>query len=146
MVRPPTLNEIREGKPASLWNVNGIEIRDRYEPGEEDYEGTAQVDSEYLLPFYWCALTKDILNQNLEAILTTFRVNGERIPDRYILTYNYDTQSGWKCSYHAVVLGGWARDVQYDIEVRRSISAEINDGESTYTAGDYIYRMQVSVP
>ncbi|RPH74469.1 hypothetical protein EHM76_03515 [bacterium] len=144
-VRMPTLNEIRVEKPISLWDANLINLRDRYEPGTENYAGEAQTGSEYLLPIYWCTTTADLLTQNMESIKTIFMVNDEAVPDKYIFNYNYDTKSGWKCNYNAVVLGGWEKDAQYALKVTRTLSQKLSDGKSNYSAGEYVYRLVVKV-
>lgn len=143
-VRLPTLNEIREEKPVSLWDANLINVGDRYAPGVSAYAGKAQVGSEYLLPIYWCAATADRLAQNLENIETVFTVNAEFIPEKAIFTYNYDTKTGWNCNYHAVVLGDWVKGVPYTIEIKRTLKQALSDGKSDYAPGEYLYRLSIT--
>lgn len=143
-VRLPTLNEIRDERPISLWDANRIDVADLPAPGERTYTGAAQVGSEYLLPVYWCTATADLLAQNMENMETVFTVNDEVIPEKAILNYNYDTQTGWKCNYHAVVLGGWVKEMKYTIEIKRTLAQPLSDGQADYAPGEYIYRFTVT--
>ena len=142
-VRMPTLNEIRAEKPVSLWSANSIDVQDMHEPGIVEYRGKVAQGIEYLLPVYWCALSSELLSENMEFITTEFLVNGEKIPEKYIFTYRYDTNTHWFCSYHAVVLGGWAKGAEYILDIRRTLVKDLTDGQTDYAAGKYIYRIVV---
>lgn len=143
--RRPTLNEIRAEIPVSIWNENVIDLGDIPSPAVKSYSGYVQIGNEYLLPVYWCAVSTDILRQNMENIETVLSVNGEAIPEKYVLTYDYDTNTGWKCTYNSVVLGGWATNVVYKLEAGRTFLSEIFDGQTTYPPGEYVYELNVSV-
>lgn len=145
-VRMPTLNEIRAEIPVSIWIANVIEVRDMHEPKIDNYSGEARIGTEYVLPTYWCADNTDLLAQNMENIETQFFVNTQKIPDQYIFSYTYDTETGWHCSSHSVVLGGWKKGLQYVLDVHRTLATDLSDGQSNYAAGDYIYRLMVKVP
>ena len=143
--RKPTLNEIRAEVPPSLWVTNGIDVRDMPAPGTDPYNGTVNATQEYLLPVYWCASSAALLQQTMDNIQTAFTVNGETVPEKYIFSYNYDTTNGWKCSYHAVVFGGWSKSAQYTLQAHRTLLTEQNDGQTTYPAGEYIFSLLVTV-
>jgi hypothetical protein len=144
--RMPTLNEIRAEIPVSIWIANVIEVRDMHEPNIDNYSGEARIGTEYVLPTYWCADNTDLLAENMESITTQFFVNTQKIPDQYIFSYTYDTETGWHCSSHSVVLGGWKKGSQYVLDIQRTLATDLSDGQSTYAAGDYIYRLIVKVP
>jgi len=105
-VRIPTLNEIRAEIPVSIWDSNNLNVRDIRSPGLDSYSGEARYGKEYLFPVYWCTTTSDLLTYNTDYINTLFSVNGEVVPEKYVFNYNYDTNTGWNCNYHAVVIGG----------------------------------------
>ncbi|MFN8433853.1 MAG: hypothetical protein U0V18_07525 [Anaerolineales bacterium] len=143
--RKPTLNEIRADNPPSIWITNGVEVRDMTAPGTDQYAGSVNASQEYLFPVYWCASSADLLQQNMDNINTTFTVNDETVPEKYIFSYNYDTNNGWKCSYHAVVFSDWDVAKQYTLQVHRMLLAELSDGQSNYPAGEYIFSLTLTV-
>ncbi len=143
-VRIPTLNEIRADVPLSLWDANQLNVIDIPQPGMDAYFGEAYRDQEYLFPGYWCATSPDLLARNMEHIETVFKVNGEVVPNKFVFSYNYDTNNSWNCTYHAIVLGGWAENSQYVLEIRRTLLFDMSDGQSDYSAGDYVYRLTVT--
>lgn len=143
--RRPTLNEIRAEIPVSIWDANAIVVEDVLSPGRLSYSGTVQVGTEYLFPVYWCALTADILRQNMENLETVISLNGEIIPEKFILTYDYDTDNGWKCTYNSVVLGGWVSNGRYTLEATRTFLTEISDGRLDYPPGLYVYELNIVV-
>jgi hypothetical protein len=143
-VRKPTLNEIRQ-EMSSIWDANNLSLGDMLSPDVRSLRGTAQQKKEYLWPIYWCAKDQETLAQNVENITTIFSVNDEVIPDKYIFNYDYDTNTGWKCNYHAAVIGGWLRNSQYTLRVERVFETDINDGQQKYPAGSYVYELSISV-
>jgi len=144
-VRKPTLNEIREEDPASLWDANLIDVRDMHEPGLDSYSGKARFGAEYLFPVYWCSTSSELLVENMDRIETTIMVNAEVVPDKYVFVFDFETDSGWVCRYHAVVLGEWTRNVQYTLDISRVFSEELFDGESAYSPGEYDYRLILTI-
>jgi hypothetical protein len=145
VVRIPTLNEIRAETPISLWDSNNLNVRDMTSPGVDSYSGEAQYGQEYLFPVYWCATSSDLLASNMDNITTVFTVNGETVPEKYVFRYNYDTNTGWKCNYHAIVLGGWSVNAQYTLEITRTLLIDLSDGQTSYSSGEYVYRLKVKV-
>ncbi len=143
-VRMPTLNEIRQDM-MSIWDANQLSLGDMLSPGVRSFNGTAQKDKEYLWPIYWCSKDQVTLAGNVENITTVFMVNGEIVPTKYIFDYYYDTNTGWECNYHATVIGRWPNNVQLILQVKRTFAAQINDGQQSYPAGDYIYELTISV-
>ena len=144
-VRMPTLNEIRAEDPVSIWDANLLDVADMREPGVDTYSGEAQYGQEYLLPVFWCTSTPDLLAQNIDYIDTVFLVNGEVVPEKYVFNFNYDTNTGWICNYHAIIIGSWDRYAEYTLDIKRTLLKDLSDGHSSYPAGEYIYRMIVKV-
>jgi hypothetical protein len=145
LVRLPTLNEIRAEKPVSLWDDNMIEVQDMHQPGIDNYSGEAIMGVEYLFPIYWCTASSTLLAQSMDFMETQFFVNGEKIPEKYIFSYNFDTNTNWFCNYHAVVLGSWSKGAQYTLDIKRTFSKEVSDGQANYPSGDYVYSLIVKV-
>jgi len=141
--RMPTLEETNQD---SIWVATSVDPADLYNPGTESYSGQVQAGQAYLFPAYWCATTPDVLRQDMQGISTQLLVNGEIVPEQFIFTYNYDTNTNWHCAYHSVILGGWKTNTKYTLEVRRTLAAQVFDGQSYYAAGDYVYRLTINVP
>lgn len=142
-VRRPTLNEIRAEDPASIWLANIINVEDLLSPGRRSYSGAVQRGREYLFPVYWCARDSDVLRQNMENMETVLLINEQVIPEKSILNYEYATSTGWKCSYHSVVLGGWISNASYKLEARRTVLVEVSDGQTSYAPGEYVYELTI---
>lgn len=144
-IRLPTLNEIRAEVPMSIWDANYLTVSDIPAPGSARYNGEVLYTNEYLFPVYWCATSPKILAHAMENIQTAFLVNQEVIPDKYVFQFNYDTDTGWNCAYHAIVLGGWTRNASYTLQIKHTLLTELTDGEGIYAPGDYIYELVVNV-
>jgi hypothetical protein len=144
-VRMPTLNEIRAEDPVSIWDANLLDVADMREPGVDTYSGEAQYGQEYLLPVFWCTSTPDLLDQNIDYIDTVFLINGEVVPEKYVFNFIYETNTGWICNYHAIIIGDWDRYAEYILDIKRTLLKDLSDGHSSYPAGEYIYRMIVKV-
>jgi hypothetical protein len=143
--RLPTLQEINSGTPPSIWITNNIDVRDMAKPGTDTYSGKVQKGREYLLPIYWCTTSLELLDENMQSISMQFFVNNEQIPNEYIRNYIDDSSKSWKCNYHSVILSGWNENMQYVLEIRRTLSQRLFDGQSHYPAGTYIYKLMVNV-
>jgi len=144
-VRKPTLNEIRQDM-LSIWDANNLTLGDIPEPGELSLEGTAAVGHEYLWPIHWCANNQKNLQVDIDNITTIFTVNGRTVPDKYILDYDFDANTGWKCNYRALIISDWLSNTQYTLQVERIFKTSIDDGQQEYPAGSYIYKLVLTVP
>ena len=142
--RTPTLNEIREDM-LSIWDANNLSLGDMLSPEMRSFSGVAKSTNEYLWPIFWCAIDRSTLDIDVKNITTAFTVNDERVPDEYIFDYYYDTDNGWKCNYRATVIGSFPKNKPVNLQVARTFKTEIFDGQITYPAGDYIYKLVISV-
>lgn len=84
-----------------------------------------------------------ILAQNLENMKMSFAVNGQAVPDEYILTYDH-RPGDLDCRYAVVALSGWTPGESYLLEARRDILRAINDGVNNYPPGEYIRELKVT--
>ena len=144
LARMPTLNEIREDM-LSIWDANRLSLGDMTSPSVRSFTGTANANKEYLWPIYWCAIDRPTLDMDVENISTVFMVNGEKVPDEYIFDYYYDNNTGWKCNYRASVIGKFPRNTSITLQVTRDFKTDIFDGQGTYPAGSYTYKLVLSV-
>lgn len=144
-LRKATEADINANLPVSIWDANLITVQDMQAPGTMSYSGSAQMNEEYLFSTFWCATNTHQLNLNLPNIETTFFVNGEMIPAETIYTYLYNKSTGWRCSYDVVILGGWLKDQQYTLQIKRVLKNSVSDGQFNYPAGTYINELIVTV-
>lgn len=128
----------------SIWNANNLSVDDMTAPGVMSFSGTAQRDTEYMWPVYWCAKDQETFGKNLQNMTTVFRVDGEAVPEQYLYEYYYDANSGWKCDFRGTVLGGWQAGT-YTLRVERTFKTALNDGEQFYPAGIYVYELTITV-
>lgn len=129
----------------SIWDVNNISVNDILSPGKKSYSGNAQVGVEYIFPVYWCATTETILAENRNNIKTEFFLNGEQIPDEFILAYGYKDKDGWRCINTSITLSGWTSGEAYNLQIKRQFKVAVFDGKTKYPAGTYIYELTISV-
>ena len=144
-LRKATEGDINANLPISIWDANLIVVQDMPAPGKMTYSGSVQMDEDYLFSTYWCATNTHQLNQNLPNMETTLFVNGEMIPTENIYTYLYNKSTGWRCSYDVVILGGWLKDQQYTLQIKRVLKSDVSDGQSNYPSGTYINELIVTV-
>ena len=140
--------QLREIQPSdlsmpSLWRENGIELVDMRSPGRVTYSGVVRAEQEYQFFLYWCATNARTLTQNLENMKVSFAVNGEAVPEEYILTYDHNPD-GSSCKYAVIALSGWVADEIYTLEAQRNILQKINDGATDYPAGMYVREITVT--
>lgn len=142
-VRMPTLNEIRDDM-VSIWDANLLDVDDISSPGTRYYDGIADLQKDYLWPFRWCTLNKNLLDQNIENMNVKFYVNDELVPSGKIFYYRYDTNTGWNCGYWATVLSGWKKNSDTTLTTTYTIFSEIYDGNQYYQPGDYTHQLKIS--
>jgi len=145
-VRLPTDSEMSAGILPNILLENSINIGLMTKPKTSVFYGKAEKRKEYQLPFFWCATSSSILNQNLSFLSIEFFVNEKKIPSEYIGALKYKPNKNWDCVSYAVALSGWQESIQYILEMKISLLQNLNDGESDYPAGDYIYRITIDVP
>lgn len=145
-IRLPTDAEMSTGTLPDILAENSINIGLMSKPKTSIYYGAAGKNKEYQLPFFWCATSSSILNQNLSSLSIEFLVNDKKIPNEYVGTLKYEPNDKWSCISYATALSGWKENSQYTLEMKVSLLQNLNDGESNYAVGDYIYKLIISVP
>jgi hypothetical protein len=145
-IRLPTDVEISTGIPPNILAENSIDIGLMSKPKTSVYYGKAERNKEYQLPFFWCATSSSILNQNLSLLSIEFSVNDEKIPSEYVGAFKYNPDKNWSCISYATALRGWKENSQYTLEMKISLLQNLNDGKSNYLAGNYIYKLIIDVP
>ena len=96
----------------------------------------------------WCALSDEILEQNMTKIDVVFNADGHAIPKNQLANETYEstdtTLKGWKCLDTLTVLRDW-KPGTYKLMETISFSAEINDGRDTFKVGNMIREYTVNI-
>jgi peptidoglycan hydrolase-like protein with peptidoglycan-binding domain len=130
---------------ASIWDwYNLSDGLDLPAPGTREFSITLTPDRQFIWPFYWCAANQVALTENLEALSVEFLIDGEPVPWDQVLSYEEET-GGWSCRYWALLLRDWQRGSDTTLTVQYAFDWDINDGESSYPAGEYAYELEVLV-
>lgn len=120
IARLPTLQEINDETIPSIWEENNINVRDMTKPGIFNYSGIVRKDIDYLFNVKWCAMSSQILTENLQALRAEFFINEVQVSNQNVTNYVHN-RLDWECSYYAIVIGGWNAP-QYVLEFRRIFS------------------------
>jgi hypothetical protein len=93
----------------------------------------------------WCTTTQEILDENFEHLIYTFKLDGQEIPlDRFVVDdYFSDDMEGY-CREYYTVLTDWLPG-NYTLERSMEFDQLINDGWDDYQAGTTIYEYDVTV-
>jgi hypothetical protein len=142
--RLPTLSEAQQGVNMSIWRANGIDVGDMPSPGTRSFTGTVELGHEYLWTLKWCTLSRPVLDDNLRHIALTYTLNDDIVPQNAVYNY-YGDESGWSCYYWMTLVGGWRSGDRTRLRAIRIFDTEINDGQSSYPAGTYVYELVVTV-
>jgi hypothetical protein len=128
----------------SIWNVNDIPALDLLKPGRRSYNVSASPSNKLLWPYYWCASTQDVLQDNLRYFTVEFLIDGNRVSNSLISQYSDDIPN-WKCEYWTTTLSEWQSGKVVQLDIRYTFSRDVNDGYTIYPAGNYTYSLTVSV-
>jgi serine/threonine-protein kinase len=140
-VRKPTINDIKDMK--SIWETNVVDIGDIASPGIRFYEGLAEINKEFLWPYFWCTQGKDLLEQNLDNMEVKFYIDDQLLSDNYVFSYDYDNNTGWNCSYWATVFMGLRKNLEVKFDIKYTIREPIHDGQNYFSHGDYTHQLKV---
>ena len=86
---------------------------------------------------FWCAATENDLRDNLQDIEHIFELDGQRIPDSSVSSYDYiEPVYDWACQGVYVIMDSWTSG-KHIIKHTVNIMNSIYDGESDYKPGIY---------
>jgi serine/threonine protein kinase len=96
----------------------------------------------------WCAVSDEILQENMTKIDVVFIADGYEIPKDQLANQTYEstdtTLKGWKCRDTLTVLRDW-KPGTYKLKETITFSSEINDGKDTFEAGDMFREYTVNI-
>ncbi len=93
--------------------------------------------------WYWCATTKELLNQNMREIDTLFEADGQVITREQLASTDYAFETGW-CFTYSTILKDWKPGV-YHLVQTTIIKSSIHDGQETFSPGYKKYDFTVKI-
>ena len=113
-------------------------------PGRVTWYADFPSNAKALLMIGWCAKDQATLRENLSYMNDQAVIDGQEISISKFATLESQDNSGKWCHSYLAVLSGWQSGTHSYIRTQH-IRQTINDGESTFTAGDYITEYVISV-
>jgi len=138
----PTSQEV--GKLPNLWNKAGYsDITAPTGSDPKSYFVTINSNEEWRWGFSWSAVDRNTLQEILEPFSIELFVNGEKLSDSQILTYEDTTSKGWPCVRWVTKLSNWPDGGRVELEVRYRLEERIYDGQYSFSPG--LYRQVIVV-
>ena len=130
----------------SIWDVLNITNLDLAAPGARSFDQALPQNEPVVWPFFWCTNNNPaILQRNLDNMNVFFLINGERVPDEFILKYHLEN-SAQQCQYWATILRDWQPGSSVKLEIVYQFRTAVFDGSSRYPAGEYRYGLTAHLP
>ena len=108
----------------------------------------SQPDVPIIWNWGWCAISDEILAQNMTQIDVVFNADGYEIPRNQLASRTSEhtdtTLKGWKCQDTLTVLHDW-KPGTYKLKETINFSSSINDGKDTFEAGYMIREYTVNI-
>jgi len=127
----------------SIWTAK-LNFQNILVPSTEQYLFSTTPDAEWMWSIGWCAVTADVLTENLSGTQFQLIVGGTPVPESKILKYPYQ-ENGDECMAWMTKLAKWPADSTVEIEALYSLSKDTNDGRAEYVAGSYRHAVTVTV-
>jgi formylglycine-generating enzyme required for sulfatase activity len=93
--------------------------------------------------WYWCAKTKEILNQNMREIDVIFEADGRVIPKEQLASTDYGHEGGW-CFTYSTILRDWKPGV-YHLVQTTIVKSSIHDGQTAFPPGYKKYDFTIKI-
>jgi hypothetical protein len=140
-VMRPTDEEMN--KVVDLWTLTPFHDLDQ--PGEQKSEVTVSAADPVYWRMRWCAVDRNVLEQNLGQLSMSFLVNGHYIDDGIHLrkTEEAHPNTGWACHRWGTLLKDFPTDEPTILEIAYELREDVNDGKQVYPAG--VYRQVITV-
>jgi hypothetical protein len=97
-----------------------------------------------LWEYGWCALTKELLEQNLSQMKIEFTMNGETIPRHYFATLEPESPGESYCRVDYVLIKYWPKGI-HKLETNITFLEDTDDGWNIYPAGTHTLQFLVTV-
>jgi hypothetical protein len=127
----------------NLWTL--LKYKERYSPGVNTYDLAVQPEDVIRWRFTWCAKDKDTLKENLSKLDLTFWVDNFEVSENRITGQSFTSDNTWECRRFATYAYQWKTGENHTLELHYHLEGNVNDGASTYYAGDYKQVVNVTV-
>lgn len=140
-VTMPTKSEVSQSR--SIWE--GLNFRDLYQPGTNEYTLTVKPSEKIRWRYNWCAIDKETLVEIMRPFSIKFRIDGMELNYIQIARTRAKSASGWECNYWTTLLSNWKENTSHVLEIEYVLDEPIFDGKLTYPAGTYRQVINVTV-
>lgn len=140
-VTQPTKSETSQSR--SIWE--GLNFRDLYQPGTNEYTLTVKPTEKIRWRYNWCAIDKDTLRNIMRPFSIKFKIDGVELNYIQIAMTRAKSASGWECNYWTTLLSNWKENTSHVLEIEYVLDEPIFDGKLTYPAGTYRQVINVTV-
>lgn len=113
------------------------------EPGVREWDVTFPADAPALISLGWCAADQPTLDDNWSQLAYELQIDGFSIGLSQLAEMTWRSAELF-CRGYQGVLTGWDQE-SHSIEWRQRVRGPINDGITTYPAGDYVLRFEVEM-
>jgi hypothetical protein len=138
-IRPfdPNRDESAEGILGKVdWEYQNL-------PGTYEYDINFAVEWSPLLGLAWCAADETTLEDNWNHIQMSVTLDGHVLDEAQFLLEDQLTD-GMACRGYKAVIEGWQLGV-HTLSWKQSFDEALNDGQSTFPAGDYVTVIRIQV-
>jgi hypothetical protein len=125
----------------SVWDM--VDMQEHTAPGVASYGLTLSQGTQLYVATAWCAASDAILQDNISKMQWSLTIDGQSYSSN-IATKGYWPEGG-ACVLAGVVIRGWTAGATYVIDWGFTFTQDVNDGFSTYPAGQYLDRFSVHI-
>jgi hypothetical protein len=126
----------------SVWDL--VEMKGHDAPGIIEYEFIIPQGAQLLVGSGWCAANDAILQDNISKMQWSLTIDGQSYASS-IATQGY-WPDGRACVFAGVMIRGWTASHVYTVDWGFTFTQDVNDGWSTYPAGQYLDRFLIHIP
>ncbi len=126
-------------RPAQSFTVSSDTI-EQFKPGTFKYTAVVPANQSYALLGGWCAKDLSTLNENWKKMTYSASINGQAVDLKNVPTLD-NQQNSQTCRLWD--LNMTVPEGQHQIIIKLNFSGDTNDGNGTYSAGDYISQYTV---
>lgn len=120
-----------------IWDVAREEYTEEIlEPHTNTYTVALSKSKTLMWAYVWCAKDKDTLAKNFTQIDVKFMLGDEQIPTEELAVYDVES-GGLECRLIYTALDEWQAG-EHHFSTVTTFKGDINDGASTYKAGEYV--------
>jgi len=125
-----------------IWDL--VQMQSHDAPGIIPYELTIPAGTQLYMATGWCAVDDATLQDNISKMQWNLTIDGQSY-DSSVATKGY-WPDGRACVLGGAVIQGWSSGSTYVVDWGFTFTQDVNDGWSTYPAGQYLGRFTIHIP